>query len=104
MQMRSKEKAASSSNYRIFETVEFQKSLDKLAVLDRNFISGKAATYIYPQLRLEPHYGANVRKLAAFQPETWRYRLGRFRIFFRVDEIEKIVFILTVDYQKDTYK
>jgi mRNA interferase RelE/StbE len=37
-------------------------------------------------------------------PETWRYRIGPYRLFYSVDENERIVFLLTVDDRKDAYR
>ncbi len=91
------------SEYRIFETDELARSLAKLERRDAEFIGGKLASYVYPQLRQMPFYGPNIKKLRGFDPETWRYRIGNFRIFFQVEEKEKIVFILTVEKRKDAY-
>ncbi len=89
--------------YRIFETNEFQRRIAKLHHQDSGFIQKKLATYVYPQLREEPHYGLNIKKLAGYKPETWRYRIGKFRLFFSVDDNLKIVNILTVEFRKDAY-
>lgn len=56
----------------------------------------KVTSYIYPRLRKEPHFGNNIKKLKSWNPETWRYRLGDFRLFYEIDETEKIVFIITL--------
>jgi mRNA interferase RelE/StbE len=91
------------SNYRIFETEEFIKRVRKLESKDASFIQKKANSYVYPQLRKEPHFGNNIKKLREYEPATWRYRIGKFRIFYAVDENEGIIYILTIDYRKDAY-
>jgi mRNA interferase RelE/StbE len=91
------------SNYRIFETEEFIKRVRKLESKDASFIQKKANSYVYPQLRKEPHFGNNIKKLRGYEPATWRYRIGKFRIFYAVDENEGIIYILTIDYREDAY-
>lgn len=90
-------------NYKIFETNEFQKKLDKLANQEKSFIKKKLLQYIYPQLKEEPHYGNNIKKLIGYKPETLRYRIGKFRLFYVIDETEKIIYILSIDFRKDAY-
>ena len=90
-------------NYEIFETDEFLKKINKLANQKKSFIEKKLLQYIYPQLKEEPHYGNNIKKLVGYKPETWRYRIGKFRLFYVIDENEKIIYILSVDLRKDAY-
>jgi len=92
------------TNYRIFETEEFRTNLDRLDSEQKRFVESKLKTYIYPQLREQPYYGINIKKLQAYTPETWRYRLGRFRLFYGIAENSRIVSIVTIDYRKDAYK
>ena len=92
------------SDYGIFETEEFARALSGLPEGDASFIRAKLTGHAYPQLREMPYYGPNIRKLRGFNPTTWRYRVGSFRVFFCVDEEEKIVFILTVDNRRDAYR
>jgi len=89
--------------YRIFETEEFLKKLKKLQVRDSRLIRRKLDEHIYPQLRQEPFFGPNIKKLRGYSPETWRYRIGQFRLFYGIDEKEDIVSILTVDLRRDAY-
>ena len=94
--------AARSSEYRIFETDEFRRSLNRLG--PPRFLPRKLAEYVYPQLRMEPYFGPNIRKLQGYNPETWRYRIGPYRLFYSVDPAERIVFLLTLDDRKDAYR
>jgi len=91
------------NNYQIFETDEFLKKIGKLSVRDQSFIERKLLQNIYPQLKEEPHYGNNIRKLTDYKPETWRYRIGRYRLFYVIDEIERTVYVLSIDLRKDAY-
>jgi mRNA interferase RelE/StbE len=89
--------------YRIFETDEFIKRVSKFSQRDALFIQNKLITYVYPLLKSEPHFGNNIKKLAGYRPETWRYRFGKYRLFFSINDQSKIVNILTIEFRKDAY-
>ena len=92
------------SEFRIFETDEFMKRLKKLASRDAAFLRRKLDSFVYPRLKAEPFWGNNIKKLQGYTPETWRYRIGKFRVFYIVDQEEQILYILTVDDRKDAYR
>jgi mRNA interferase RelE/StbE len=91
------------SNYQIFETNEFLKKIKKIASRDQTFIERKLLQHIYPQLKEEPHYGNNIKKLMDYKPETWRYRIGKYRLFYAINEIDRTVYVLSIDLRKDAY-
>ncbi|MBN2381324.1 type II toxin-antitoxin system RelE/ParE family toxin [bacterium] len=91
------------NDYRIFETAEFTKSIAKLSPAHNEFLSKKLKEYVYPQLRNEPYWGKNIKKLRGYSPETWRYRIGHLRLFYIIDKGTKIVYILSIDLRKDAY-
>jgi mRNA interferase RelE/StbE len=72
--------------------------------MESEFLQGKLRTYVYPRLRKNPFVGPNIKKLKGYTPDTWRYRIGDFRVFFLVDQAERVVFILSVDGRKDAYR
>ena len=86
------------SNYQIFETDEFLRKLKKPTPQDEAFIQSKLNEYVYPQIRKEPFLGKNIKKLKGYSPDTWRYRIGKFRLFYTLDQKERIIYMLTVDY------
>ena len=92
------------SKYRIFELDEFRKTISRLTPSEVQLIRSKLEDYAYPLLRQEPHFGKNIKRLRDYDPATWRYRIGRYRVFYRVDEEEKIVLISSVDRRKDAYR
>ena len=92
------------NKYRVFETEEFLKKTEKLNLPDKTFIKNKLSTYIYPQIKMEPYFGKNIKKLINYVPDTWRYRIGKFRIFYAIDQEDGIINILTVDHRKDVYR
>ncbi len=68
------------------------------------FVRRKLDEYVYPQLRQEPFFGANIKKLRGYSPDIWRYRIGKFRLFYVVDGEERIVCILSIDFRPDAYR
>ncbi len=92
------------SEFRIFETREFAEALKRLPPLDARWVRDKLEAHVYPQLRQEPFFGPNIKKLRAYSPDTWRYRLGRFRLFYAVNDRELVVLVLTVEQRKDAYR
>ena len=95
---------AALSDFLIFETDEFLKTLKKLSAQDATFIRNKIDSFVYPLIKKEPFWGNNIKKLKGFTPEIWRYRIGDFRLFYIVDQEEQIINILTIDDRKNAYK
>ena len=91
-------------NYRIFETDGFCEDLLKDFSGRQQKIKSKLRNYVYPQLRVQPHLGNNVRKLKEYSPETWRYRIGEYRFFYQIDEEEKIIFMIAAEHRKQAYR
>ena len=92
-----------SSDYRLFETRQFQKELERLARAGTQTVVSKLERVVYPQLRRHPHFGPNIRKLKGFEPDTWRYRIGSWRFFYEIDEDERIVFLIAAAHRGSAY-
>jgi mRNA interferase RelE/StbE len=92
-----------STEYQIFETRQFQKDLDSIAKAGRATVARKLRGVVYPQLRLHPHYGPHIRKLKSYSPETWRYRIGAWRFFYEIDEVEQIIFMIAASHRGSAY-
>ena len=90
--------------YKIFETDEFLKKIRKFSHQDADFVQKKLNEYVYPQIQMEPFLGRNIKKLRNYNPPIWRYRIGKFRVFYFIDSEERVVYILSVDQRKDAYK
>jgi mRNA interferase RelE/StbE len=91
------------SNYRIFETDQFIHDLNDIGSNLKKKIYNKIQSYTYPQLKLNPFYGKNIKKLINYNPPTWRYRIGGYRLFYEIDQKEKIVYILTIEIRHKAY-
>jgi len=91
------------SKYRIFETDQYIKDLTSISRNIQNRIIKKINSYVYPQLIENPYFGLNIKKLKDYSPDTWRYRIGTFRLFYEVNEQNKNIFIIGIDPRKDAY-
>ena len=89
--------------YRIFIAAGFEKSVDSLTKKDQANVWKKIREYAEPQLKNEPHFGPNIKKLQSYHPETWRYRIGYYRLFYHIDEQKKVVAFLYLEHRKDAY-
>jgi len=97
-------KAGSSLPFRIFETRQFSKDLASFGPAVRVRIEAKLRDYVYATLRQNPHFGPNIKRLKNWQPPTWRYRVGEWRFFYEVHEMEKTVFLVAADHRKQAYR
>ena len=91
------------SKYQVFVTEEYEQQLSKITKSDRVLIERKMQQYVIPQLKSEPHFGSNIKKLKNYEPPTWRYRIGKYRIFYQINTETMEVDILTISQRKDTY-
>jgi mRNA interferase RelE/StbE len=91
------------NRYRIFETKQFKKDLEQIARSGHRKVAQKLSDFVYPQLRQHPHFGPNIKKLKDFSPDTWRYRIGAWRFFYKIDEEEKITFMVAASHRSSAY-
>ena len=77
--------------------------MEKIKGRDKSLIEKKLTLKIYPQLKSEPHYGNNNIKLKNYNPETWRYRIRDYRVFYEIDEENKIVSIIGISTRQNAY-
>lgn len=92
------------SEFRIFETRQFEKDLKGEFGGDAARVIRKLRTVVYPLLRVNPYFGPNIKKLCDFKPPTWRYRIGSYRFFYEIDDREGIVSMIAADARKDAYR
>lgn len=90
-------------DYRIFETDRFFGDLDRLSSAGKDKIIAKLISSVYPRLREQPYFGANIKKLKGYKPETWRYRIGSYRFFYLIDDQEKVVYMIAADTRQKSY-
>lgn len=88
-------------NFSIAETETFQ---IKIVERDFNPLYFKITNYVYPQLKRNPFFGPNIKKLKGEFGGIYRYRIGNFRLFYTVESKKVIVFIIDIEKRKDSYK
>ena len=89
-----------SVNFIIAETESFRKLIQKPHFRP---LYSKIADYIYPQLRQNPFFGINIKKLKGDLGNFYRYRIGNHRLFYTIDKNKSMVFIITLKDRKDSY-
>jgi mRNA interferase RelE/StbE len=99
-----KQERVSLPDFRMFQTDEFLKKMSRLPTNEAEFLEKKLNEYVFPQLRIEPFHGSSIKKLRNYTPETWRYRIGKYRLFYVVNPSEKIIYLLTMDLRKDAHR
>ncbi|EMJ98671.1 type II toxin-antitoxin system RelE/ParE family toxin, partial [Leptospira sp. B5-022] len=85
----------------IAETEQFQSKLK-----DRQFshLQKKLTDYVYPILKKNPFFGPNIKKLKGEFDGLYRYRIGKYRLFYLIKDNELLVIFVDVDQRKDSYK
>jgi len=91
------------NKFRIFETNQFLKDLEQDFSGQQERIKTKLVNYVYPQLKQNPYFGKNIKKLVNYNPDTWRYRISSYRFFYEIGDKNKIVFMISVDNRQNAY-
>lgn len=89
------------NRFKIAETETFRK---KIKTQKYKFLYKKITNYVYPVLKNNPYFGPNIKKLKGEFRDIYRYRIGNFRIFYKVSDEQVIIFIIDVGARKDAYK
>ena len=86
--------------YKIAETETFSRKIKE----SRNkSLYNKITDYVYPILRENPFFGPNIKKLKGEFKDVYRYRIGKYRLFYTVSQETVIVFIIGIEARKDAY-
>jgi mRNA interferase RelE/StbE len=91
------------TDFRIFETDQFQKDLNQLARSGMPKLVSKLHEYVYPQLRSNPSRGPNIKRLKGPYSDIWRYRIGAWRFFYKVDPTARIVSMIAAAHRSRAY-
>ena len=87
--------------YIIAETETFSK---KINLNKFNRLYNKIFNDVYPILKNNPYYGTNIKKLKGEYKEIYRFRIGDYRLFYKINENESIIFIINIENRQDAYK
>ncbi len=89
------------NNFEIAETEIFS---SKIKETKYKKIYKKIIDYIYPQLKLNPFFGNNIKKLKGEFEGVYRYRIGDYRLFYQIENDKILIIILDIDERKDAYR
>lgn len=79
------------------------KTFEKIKVSIDKKLYTKITNIVYPQLRQNPYYGTNIKKLKGEFEGYYRYRLGDYRLFYLIDDGKVIVVIVDLRHRKNAY-
>ncbi len=96
-------KEEDSLRFKIFETDQFNEDINQIKGKKQEKFYLKVKNYVYPQIMENPYYGLNIKKLKNYKPETWRYRIGDYRLFYEINDDEKIISMIAFDIRQDAY-
>jgi len=91
-------------NFQIFETQDYLDHLEELLGKKLTWFNKKLCDQVYPQLKNQPYFGKNIKKLKSYSPATWRYRVGDIRLFYQIDSNGNIVLMTAALLCKDAYR
>ncbi len=57
----------------------------------------------FSQLEKEPSHHSNIKRLAGKLSGHYRYRVGDYRVIYRIDERQEIVFVLRIAHRRQAY-
>ena len=86
--------------FKIAETKTFAKVKQKIS----SKLYQKINDVVYPQLRSNPYFGANIKKLKGEFEGFYRYRMGNYRLFYLIDDKKIFVFVIDLKHRKEAYK
>ncbi|MBT3175681.1 MAG: type II toxin-antitoxin system RelE/ParE family toxin [Desulfobacula sp.] len=88
------------SDFQIAESKTFEKVKKKID----SQVYTKIKNIVYPQLKLNPYFGTNIKKLKGGFEGYYRYRVGSYRLFYLIDNEKIIVVIVDLKHRRNAYK
>jgi len=87
------------SKFQIAESKTFdkvKKNIDKK-------LYKKIVEIVYPQLKENPFYGTNIKKLKDNLEGYYRYRLGNYRLFYLIENEKVLIVVVDFRHRKNAY-
>ncbi len=81
-----------------------------LSVHAKSFYSSSTAhlskklSRCFSNLENEPYKSNNIKKLSGKLRNYYRYRIGDFRVIYRIDEINKVVNVVLIKHRSSVYR
>ncbi len=88
------------SDFQIAESKTFEKVKKKID----SKIYDKIKKIVYPQLRSNPNFGTNIKKLKGDLEGYYRYRIGNYRLFYLIEDEKVLVVIVDLKHRQNAYK
>jgi mRNA-degrading endonuclease RelE of RelBE toxin-antitoxin system len=88
--------------FEIVETDEFRRNLSRLGSKEQVLIRRRLRECVYPTLRSGAFLSPNIKRLQGLEPQTWRYRIGNFRLLFQ--RAGRSIVMLACRARKDAYR
>jgi len=90
-----------SDKYKIAETEQFVKKIEENKYKK---LYKKMLEYVYPLLRRNPYFGSNIKRLKGNLSGYYRYRIGDYRLFYKIDNEKIIIFVIDIAHRKNAYE
>ena len=91
----------SLNKYKIAETENYSRKINSRKY---NHMYKKIFEDIYPILKNNPFFGGNIKKLKGDYKDIYRFRIGNYRLFYKIEENESIIFVIDIETRQDAYK
>src|SRR5687768_9633709 len=64
---------------------------------------GRKLVRCFAQLEIDPFRGNNVKPLHGPLAGRWRYRVGDYRVIYKVDAANEVINVLEIAHRRDVY-
>lgn len=88
------------SEFQIAETKGFTKRKGSIAPE----LYEKIRDVVYPQLRKNPYFGPNIKKLKGKLAPYYRFRIGDYRLFYLIEADKVLVAVVDLKHRQSAYK
>ncbi len=88
------------NKFKIAETDLFVK---KIVKTQYKKLYKKIVDYVYPMLKRNPYFGPNIKRLKGNFSDFYRYRIGDYRLFYKIENDNILIFIVDIKHRKDAY-
>jgi mRNA interferase RelE/StbE len=88
------------SEFQIAETKGFTKRKESIAPE----LYEKIRDVVYPQLRKNPYFGPNIKKLKGKLAPYYRFRIGDYRLFYLIEADKVLVAVVDLKHRQSAYK
>ena len=83
----------------IAETKNFQKIKQHI---DQKLYD-KIVNIVYPQLKSNPYFGTNIKKLKGKFEGYYRYKIGNYRLFYLIEDEKVLVIVTDFGHRQNAY-